>query len=84
MNVSSRERKSAMMTEPHDAHVGRPQLTTIVPTPDPNVNVAIQEIVRGNVLTVLANMRKEANVLTEGIVIVIWQMKHKSPERNAR
>ena len=57
---------------------------TIARIPDPSVNVVNQGIVKRNALTVLVQMRTEANALAEVTVNAIWQMKHTSPERNAR
>ena len=84
MNVSSTERKIATTTELLNANVRRQQLMTIARIPDPSVNVVNQGIVKRNALTVLVQMRTEANALAEATVNAIWQMKHTSPERNAR
>ena len=84
MNVSSTERKIATTKEPHNANVRRRQVMTIARTPDPSVNAVSQGIVKKNALTVLAQMRTEANALAEGTASAIRQMKHISPERNAR
>ena len=84
MNVSSTERKIATTTELLNANVRRQQLMTIARIPDPSVNVVTPGIVKRNALTVLVQMRTEANALAEATVNATWQMKHTSPERNAR